>query len=270
MYLDFYGLSASPFEITPDPRYLFYSRRHREALEHVLFGLEQRKGFVQLTGEVGAGKTTLCRAILAELNDGWATALILNPVKSSTQLLRSILQELGLEARGNDRVRLLGRLDEFLLGRAAAGDNVALFVDEAQNLPDSLLEELRLLSNLETDDRKLLQIVLIGQPELRARLSRPHLRQLRQRILVRYHLEPLDRAETRSYISHRLSVAGANGRPTFTPPALWLVHHHSGGVPRLINALCDTTLLAGYAEGCDALRWRHVRRAVRALAGRGT
>lgn len=270
MYLDFYGLQAPPFEITPDPRYLYYSRRHREALEHVLFGLEQRKGFVQLTGEVGAGKTTLCRAILAELKEGWATALILNPVMSSTQLLRSILQELGLDARGSDRVRLVGRLNEFLLDRAAVSENVALFVDEAQDLSDTLLEELRLLSNLETDDRKLLQIVLIGQPELRDRLARPQLRQLRQRILVRYHLEPLDRTETQSYIAHRLSVAGANGRPIFTAPALWFIHRRSQGIPRLINALCDTTLLAGYAEGCDVLRWRHVRRAARALAGETT
>jgi len=268
MYLDFYGLSAPPFEITPDPRYLFYSRRHREGLEHVLFGLEQRKGFIQLTGEVGTGKTTLCRAILGELKDGWATALILNPLMSSTQLLRSILQELCLDARGSDRVRLIGRLNEFLLARAAAGENVALFVDEAQDLSDALLEELRLLSNLETDDRKLLQIVLIGQPELRERLARPELRQLRQRILVRYHLEPLSRAETRAYIAHRLAVAGANGRPTFTGPALWLLHYHSRGLPRLINALCDTTLLAGYAEGCDELGVRHVRRAARVLAGR--
>ncbi len=268
MYLDFYGLSAPPFEITPDPRYLFYSRRHREGLEHVLFGLEQRKGFIQLTGEVGTGKTTLCRAILGELKDGWATALILNPLMSSTQLLRSILQELCLDARGSDRVRLIGRLNEFLLARAAAGENVALFVDEAQDLSDALLEELRLLSNLETDDRKLLQIVLIGQPELRARLARPELRQLRQRILVRYHLDPLSRAETGAYIAHRLAVAGANGRPTFTAPALWLLHYHSRGLPRLINALCDTTLLAGYAEGCDELGVRHVRRAARVLAGR--
>ncbi|MEP0775812.1 MAG: AAA family ATPase [Acidobacteriota bacterium] len=270
MYLDFYGLTAPPFEITPDPRYLFYSRRHRDALEHVLFGLEQRKGFIQLTGEVGAGKTTLCRAILAQLKDGWATALILNPVMSSTQLLRSILQELGLEARGHDRLRLTGRLNEFLLQRAGAGENVALFVDEAQDLSDALLEELRLLSNLETDDRKLLQIVLIGQPELRARLAEPQLRQLNQRILVRYHLKPLDRGETRAYITHRLTVAGANGRPTFTAPAIWWVHHHSRGIPRLINALCDTTLLAGYAEGRDVLTWRHVHRAARALAGRDT
>lgn len=270
MYLEFYGLTAPPFEITPDPRYLYLSRRHREALEHVLFGLEQRKGFVQLTGEVGAGKTTLCRALLAELKEGWATALILNPVMSATQLLRAILRELGLEAKGSDRLRLVGQLNEFLLERAAAGENVALFVDEAQDLSDPLLEELRLLSNLETDDRKLLQIVLIGQPELRVRLAQPQLRQLHQRILVRYHLTPLDRAETRAYIAHRLSLAGANGRPTLSAGALWLVHYYSRGVPRLINAICDITLLAGYAEGCDTLTWRHVRRAARTLAGRHT
>jgi len=270
MYEEFYGLAEPPFRITPDPRYLFFSRRHREAYEHVLFGITRRKGFIQLTGEVGAGKTTLCRKLLEELDgETVATALILNPVMTGIQLLRSVLSELGLEGRGNDRVRLLDRLNRYLLEQAGAGRDVVLFVDEAQDMSDELLEEVRLLSNLETDDRKLLQIVLVGQPELRTKLDRAALRQLRQRILVRTHLGALDRRETEAYILHRLAVAGGNGRPTFSPWALRAIHRYSAGVPRRINAVGDTTLLAGYVDGADHLRRRHVRRAVRELEGRG-
>jgi len=269
MYQEFYGLDAPPFSITPDPRYLFYSRRHREAFEHILFGVTQRAGFIQITGDVGTGKTTLCRAVLEELDEGYATALILNPVMTGIQLLRSILRELGLDDRGNDRVRLLDRLNQFLLERTHAGHDVVLFVDEAQDMSDELLEQVRLLSNLETDDRKLLQIVLIGQPELRSRLERDELRQLRQRITVRYHLGPITRHETESYIHHRLRVAGGNGRPTFSPAAIRAIHRHSRGIPRLINAVCDKTLLCGYVEGRDHLCWRQVRRAIRDLKGAG-
>jgi general secretion pathway protein A len=267
MYEHFYGLTAQPFSITPDPRYLFFSRRHREAFDHMLFGIGERKGFIQITGEVGAGKSTLCRAVLEQLGDRYATAVILNPVMTGIQLLRAILHELGLEDRGNDRVRLVKRLNDFLLERAREGRDVVLFVDEAQDLSDDMLEEVRLLSNLETDDRKLLQIVLIGQTELRRRLERPGLRQLRQRITVRYHLGPIDREETEAYILHRLTVAGSNGRPTFSPAAIRAVHRHSRGVPRLINAICDKALLVGYVEGRDQLTHRQVRRAIRELEG---
>jgi general secretion pathway protein A len=269
MYEEFYGLSASPFNITPDPRYLFFSRQHREAFEHILFGVNQRKGFIQITGEVGTGKTTLCRAVLEQLQEGYATALILNPVMTGIQLLRSILREYGLDDRGNDRVRLVERLNEFLLERTHAGDDVVLFIDEAQDMSDDLLEQVRLLSNLETDDRKLVQIVLIGQPELRARLDRKGLRQLRQRITVRYHLGPISRQETESYILHRLQVAGSNGRPTFSPAAIGAIHRHAGGVPRIINAVCDKAMLAGYVDGRDHLGWRQIRRAIRDLKGAG-
>ena len=267
MYQEFYGLDASPFNITPDPRYLFYSQRHREAFEHILFGISQRTGFIQITGDVGTGKTTLCRAVLERLDKGYATALILNPVMTGIQLLRSILRELDLNDRGNDRIRLIDRLNRFLLDRAEAEESVVLFVDEAQDMSDELLEQVRLLSNLETDDRKLLQIVLIGQPELRNRLERDDLRQLRQRITVRYHLGPISRQETESYIQHRLRVAGGNGRPTFSAAAIRAIHRHSRGVPRLINAVCDKTLLCGYVEGRDHLCWRQVRRAIRDLQG---
>ena len=267
MYEEFYGLSAAPFSITPDPRYLFFSRRHREAFDHMLYGITQRKGFIQVTGEVGAGKSTLCRAILEELGPNYATALIFNPPSSGIQLLRAILHELGLDDRGNDRLRLTQRLNEFLLARLKASQDVVLFIDEAQDLSDEMLEEVRLLSNLETDDRKLLQIVLLGQPELRERLDRSELRQLRQRITVRYHLGPIDPEETEAYIRHRLSVAGSTGRPTFTPAAVRSIHRRSRGVPRLINAICDKTLLAGYVGGRDRLSWWEVRRAARDLEG---
>jgi general secretion pathway protein A len=195
------------------------------------------------------------------------TALILNPVMTGIQLVRTILHEFGLEDRGNDRIQLLRRLNEFLLERLRVGQDVVLFVDEAQDMSDDLLEEIRLLSNLETDDRKLVQIVLIGQPELRRRLNKPELRQLRQRITVRYHLGPIERDETEAYIQHRLTIAGSNGRPTFSPGAIRAIHHHSRGVPRLINALCDKTLLAGYVEGEEELTRRQVRRAIRDLEG---
>ncbi len=268
MYLEYYGLREAPFSLTPDPRFLYLSERHRDALEHLLYGIRERKGFIQLTGEVGAGKTTLCRAVLAQLGPGYRTALILNPVLSSPQLFRTILTELGIEPAGRaDRALYLEQLNEFLLAQVPLGHDVVLFIDEAQDLSPELLEQVRLLSNLETDRQKLLQIVLLGQPELEM-LDRPELRQLRQRIMVRYHLKPLSREETELYVQWRLQVAGGNGHPTFTPWAIRKIHHYSRGVPRLINAVCDTALLAGYAEGSDELAAHHVRRAVRELEGR--
>lgn len=267
MYEEFYGFEQSPFNITPDPRFLFFSQRHREAFDHLIFGISERKGFIQLTGEVGAGKTTLCRAVLEQLGSEYKTALILNPSVTSMQLLRTILGELGIEYRGNDRAKALSLLNAFLLEQLAEGNDVVLIIDEAQDLSDDLLEQVRLLSNLETDQRKLLQIVLMGQPELRQKLDQKNLRQLRQRITVRYHLAPLSRHETEFYIQHRLQVAGANGRPTFNRWAIWRIFWYSRGVPRLINAICDKTLLCGYVAGTDLLGWRHVRRAVRELEG---
>jgi general secretion pathway protein A len=268
MYLDFYDLKTEPFSITPDPKYLFFSRGHREAFEHIVYGITQRKGFIQITGEVGAGKSTICRAVLEELDDDTATALILNPVMTGIQLLRSILRELALDDRGNDRVRLTERLNAFLLEQAEAERDVVLLIDEAQDMSPELLEQVRLLSNLETDDRKLLQIVLVGQPELRDMLAGDSLRQLSQRITVRFHLDPIRKGEVGAYILHRLQVAGSNGRPSFTAAAVRTIHHHSGGVPRLINAICDKTLLAGYVDGRDRLGYWQVRRAIRELGGR--
>ena len=269
MYLDFYGFREAPFSLTPDPRFLYLSGRHREALEHLLYGIRERKGFTQLTGEVGAGKTTICRAALERLGPTVKTALILNPVLSSAQLVRTILVELGLEPPARtDRALYLERLNEFLLAQVTEGYDVVLFIDEAQDLSPELLEQVRLLSNLETDRRKLLQIVLLGQPELGAMLDRRELRQLRQRITVRYHLTPLDREEVELYVQWRMQVAGSNGRPRFTPRALRRVHRYSKGIPRLVNAVCDTALLASYVAGTDEIDHRHVARAVGELEGR--
>ncbi len=268
MYEEFYGFREPPFNITPDPRFLFFSARHREALDHMMFGIAERKGFIQLTGEVGAGKTTLCRALFDMLGEGYETALVLNPRMTGLQLLRSILIELGLGSSVKDRVAGLEILNRFLLDQIDHGKDVVLVIDEAQDMSVDLLEEVRLLSNLETDQRKLLQIVLIGQPELRVLLDDRRLRQLRQRITVRYHLEPLTIHETRHYIGHRMKLAGANGRPVFGRWALRWVYRYSKGVPRLINAVCDKTLLCGFVEQVDQLRSRHVRRAIRELEGR--
>ncbi len=269
MYLDFYGLREPPFSLTPDPRFLFYSDRYREALELLLYGIRERKGFVQLTGEVGCGKTTLCRALLERLGSNYHTALILNPVLSPGQLLRSILKELGLEIPPRaDRAACLETLNRFLLEVVPAGHEVVIIVDEAQDLGPELLEQVRLLSNLETDRDKLLQIVLIGQPELRELLDRPGLRQLRQRIPVRCHLDPLNRDETELYLHFRLQVAGANGQPTFSRWALYRLHRYTRGVPRLLNATADLALLAGYVEGTTELCSRHVAQAVRELEGK--
>src|SRR6267154_1695751 len=241
LYLDYYKLREEPFNITPDPRFLFFSAKHQEAFNHLLFGIHQRKGFIELTGEVGAGKTTICRKLLEELGPNYKTALILNPCLSIDQLLQSVCLELDLEVYSLDRVYYLQSLNQFVLEQANQGNNVVVIIDEAQDLSDELLEQVRLLSNLETDQQKLLQIVLMGQTELRDKLSQPALRQLRQRITVRYHLRPLDLNETASYINHRLALAGANGKPRFDESAIRIVYKYSQGVPRLINAVCDKT-----------------------------
>ena len=268
MYLDYYGLKEPPFDITPNPRFLFYSAKHREAFNHLLYGIRERKGFVQLTGEVGAGKTTLCRALLEHLDSRFATALILNPVLSPDELMKAIAVEFGLPVNGLDRLDTLAVINQFLLRQFEQGKDAVLIIDEAQDLTDELLEEVRLLSNLETDNRKLLQIVLMGQPELRDRLNNPKLRQLRQRITVRYHLEALNRLEIGKYVEHRLQVSGGNSNPCFTRGALWRVHHYSQGLPRLVNAVCDKALLAGFVHQRAQIDFRMVGQAVRELEGR--
>jgi general secretion pathway protein A len=267
VYLDYFGLTEPPFDITPNPRFMFYSAKHREAFNHLLYGIRERKGFVQLTGEVGAGKTTLCRAMLEKLDQRFATALILNPVMSADELMKAIATEFGLKVTGLDRLDTLGVINAFLLEQVAQHKETLLIIDEAQDLTDELLEQVRLLSNLETDNRKLLQIVLMGQPELRDRLNNHKLRQLRQRITVRYHLASLTPAEVTQYVQHRLHVSGGNGTPSFTRPALWRIYRYSKGIPRLVNALCDKALLAGFVNRCERISFRMVGRAIRELEG---
>lgn len=267
MYLDFYRLKEFPFNITPDPRYLYFSRHHREAYDHLMYGINGRKGFIELTGEVGSGKTTLCRALLSNLGAGIETALILNPSLTETQLLRAMLNDFGLETKGRDRLAYIEKLNDFLLDKNREGTNVALLIDEAQDLSPQVMEQVRLLSNLETDQQKLIQIVLCGQPELRKRLARPDLRQLKQRITVRYYIPPLTLEETGEYIRHRLRIAGANGRIAFNAGAIREVFRHAKGCPRVVNAVCDNTLLAGYVARATKLDARCVKRAIQQLEG---
>ncbi|MFZ2235926.1 MAG: AAA family ATPase [Dokdonella sp.] len=264
MYLEHYGLNEAPFSITPDPRYVFLSERHRDALAHLLYGIGKggSGGFIQLTGEVGTGKTTLCRLLLDQLPDDTRVALVLNPKLSPVELVESICEELKLdvkEQRGSLK-GLTDKLNAFLLDAYAEGLRVVLIVDEAQNLSTEALEQIRLLTNLETPTQKLLQIILLGQPELRDMLDRPELRQLAQRITARYHLTPLDSEETEAYVRHRLAVAGCTRSP-FTRLGLKALFRRSGGVPRLINVIADRSLMAGYAHEEDSIGERLVERA---------
>lgn len=267
MYLKFFKLEEMPFNITPDPRFLYYAPHHREAYDHLLYGITQRKGFIELTGEVGCGKTTLCRALLSSLGDDVCTALILNPTFSESQLLRSMLNDFGLAPPISDRLSYVECLNTFLLDCYHNGRNVALLIDEAQDLAPGVLEQIRLLSNLETDQHKLIQIVLCGQPELKRRLNRPDLRQLRQRITVRYSLPPLSHQETATYIQHRLHVAGPDSKVSFSKAAIKAVHKYAGGCPRLINAVCDNSLLAAYVFGQLEVSVTCVKKAIRQLEG---
>jgi general secretion pathway protein A len=268
VYLEYYGLKEPPFDITPNPRFLFFSAKHREAFNHLLYGIRARKGFVQLTGEVGAGKTTLCRAMLEQLGDHFATALILNPVLNTDQLMQAVAMEFGLNTKGMDRLETVAAMNQFFLEQVEKGKDSVLIIDEAQDLNNELLEQVRLLSNLETDDRKLVQIVLLGQPELRDRLNDHRLRQLRQRITIRYHLRPLRRGEVGQYVQHRLEISGAKGAPYFTVAALWRIYQYSGGIPRLVNAVCDKCLLAGFVNQRDRIDFRMVGQAIRELEGK--
>ena len=267
MYLDFFGLTEMPFNITPDPRFLYFTDKHRRAYDHLLYGINHRKGFIQLVGEVGSGKTTLCRAVLSELTGTIETALILNPCLTETQLLRAILNDLGHPAAGRDRLRLIEQLNEFLLQKSSEGINVAIIIDEAQDLSPTLMEQVRLLSNLETDQHKLMQIVLSGQPELNKRLRDPSLRQLRQRIMVKCELETLTMEETNQYIQHRLHYAGGEEDVFFDVPAVKLVYKESKGTPRLVNKICDLAMLAGFANGTRSIGSTEVKQSIKELEG---
>jgi len=255
MYAQHFGLKQAPFSIAPDPRYLFMSDRHREALAHLLYGVRGGEGgFVVLTGEIGAGKTTVCRCFLEQIPERCNVAYIFNPKLTVEELLRTICAEFHIaavhEGPGTATVKdFVDALNGFLLRAHAAGQNCVLIIDEAQNLSADVLEQLRLLTNLETSERKLLQIVLIGQPELRALLARPEMQQLAQRVIARYHLDALGEAESAKYVVHRLSIAGLNGPLPFDRGAIRRIFHHSRGVPRRINLLADRALLGAYANG---------------------
>ncbi|QEA12625.1 ExeA family protein [Comamonas flocculans] len=268
MYAAYFGLEQLPFSIAPDPRYLFLSERHREALAHLLYGLDGGGGFVLLTGEVGAGKTTVCRGFLQQMPAHCSAAYIFNPKLSAQELLGTVCDEFGVALPANRRgpptiKQCVDALNAWLLAQHAAGKSCVLVIDEAQSLPSDVLEQLRLLTNLETDEKKLLQIVLIGQPELRALVARPELTQLAQRVIARYHLGALSKGETAQYVAHRMAVAGWQGPLPFAPAALARVHALSGGVPRRINLLCDRALLAAYAGGHKQVDAHTVRAAAR-------
>lgn len=268
MYSQFFKLSQAPFSIAPDPRYLFMSERHREALAHLLYGVDGGGGFVLLTGEIGAGKTTICRCFLEQIPANCHVAYIFNPKLTVNELLQSICDEFGIasahQGLGPATVKdYVDALNTYLLTSYAEGTNNVLIIDEAQNLSADVLEQLRLLTNLETNERKLLQVILIGQPELRTMLARPELEQLAQRVIARYHLASLSEQETASYISHRLAVAGLIADSPFSPTIMRRVHQLTQGVPRRINLLCDRALLGAYAEGK-----RKVDRAIIAKAAR--
>ncbi len=265
MYTAFYGLREKPFALSPDPRFLYLAGSHREALAHLLYGIEQGEGFISVTGEVGTGKTTLCRTLLERLEGDVELAFLFNPSRSALELLQSICVEFGLPAEGLARRALMAQLNNFLLEKRREGRRVLLIVDEAQTLSEATLEQVRLLSNLETSREKLIQILLLGQPELDRKLDEPVLRQLRQRISVRWQLAPLAPAETRAYVRHRVSIAAGKPRELFTEAALREIHRRTGGVPRLVNQLCDRALLGGYAARAAQVGPRLVRAAAREI-----
>lgn len=269
MYTEFYGFLERPFELSPDIRYLYLSERHREALAHLAYGVEERRGFVQFTGEVGTGKTTMLDALVAGLDATTKVARLSTTTIDSMDLVRILAWEFEVETEGRSKAEILRDLSALFAERTSSGRNAVFVVDEAQNLALSVLEELRLLSNLRSDGRPSLQIILCGQPELRDKLDLHELRQLRQRISVRYHLGSLSREETREYIEHRLGVAGA-ARPNavFEPAAIDAIYRYSGGVPRIVNTVCDRALLAGYADSASRIGRRLIEKTIEAVEDR--
>ena len=257
MYEEYYGFTEKPFSLTPDPKYLFKSESHANAFELLQYAVRRREGFVVVTGDIGTGKTTLCRALLEEIDRNTFTALVLNPFLSEEDLLKLILQDFGVVSREDvksgrlanvSKQELIETIYDFLLGLLPLRASAVLIIDEAQNLPMAVLEQIRILSNLETDKDKLLQILLVGQLNLNPILKAPQMRQLDQRVSIRYQLRPLSRDEVAAYVSHRLNVAGGSASVTFHPKALDIVHRRASGIPRLVNLLCDRSLLAAYSS----------------------
>lgn len=265
MYCAYYGFTEKPFNVTSDPAFLYLSQRHKEAIACMSYGIQQRKGIIVVTGEIGTGKTTLCRTLLGQLGKSVKTALVLNPCFSEIQLLEFIIQDFGIQAKKKNRLSLINELNKFLIEESLAGNNAAIIIDEAQNLTVRQLEQIRLLSNLETSKEKLLQIILAGQPELREKLESHQLRQLKQRVMVDYHIEPLGAGEIKEYVRHRLDIASGKSLPgirdeqfnvdarprepiEFSEEAIVSIFQFSKGTPRLVNLLCDRALLLGFIK----------------------
>ncbi|MCD4715361.1 MAG: AAA family ATPase [Desulfobacterales bacterium] len=269
MYYSYFGFKESPFNLTPDPRYLFLSLYHKEALDHLLYGVNERKGFVTITGGIGTGKTTLCRAFLSRLNASTRSALVFNSFISDRELLIAINQEFGIETdpSGKSKKDYIDALNNFLLSTFSNGGNAVILIDEAQNLSHKVLEQIRMLSNLETEKEKLIQIVLVGQPELNKILSTNSLKQLDERITVRYHLKPLDHKDIQAYVAHRLVVAGSRGDLAFTRNACEKIYAYSRGNPRRINAVCDRALLIAYTKESHNITKQMIGKAIRDIRG---
>jgi general secretion pathway protein A len=267
MYNQFYNLKEKPFEITPDPRFLYLSESHREGLAHLIYAVNERKGFTVITGEVGTGKTVLIQTLLSKLNGKTRTAYLFNPKLGPTDFLNYICEDLGLKGLRKYKGQHLNILHSFLLNCYSMNENVILIIDEAQNLDPQLLEEVRLLTNLETPKSKLLQVILIGQPELDEILSRTECRQLKQRVSLRFHVRSLSKEETGEYIQHRLKKAGGVDTDLFAPKALDRIYKYSKGIPRLINIVCDNALLIGYAIDQKIIGEKIIREVIENLEG---
>ncbi|MCB9772583.1 MAG: AAA family ATPase [Candidatus Omnitrophica bacterium] len=275
MYKEFYNFSEQPFSVTSDPEFFFPSQRHEEAFSHLVYGIQERKGILIITGEIGTGKTTICRTLLGRLHTNIKTALVLNPYFSELQLLQFIVKDLGITGDFRSKLSLISLLNNFLIEQSTLGNNVVLVIDEAQNLKINQLEQIRLLSNLETEKEKLLQIILVGQPELQEKLKLPALRQLTQRVAVRYHILPLDRNDVGRYIEHRVKIAGRlpldieiphdNLPVRFTDRSVEIIFGHSQGTPRVINIICDRALLLGYVTGSKVIDENITLKAVREI-----
>lgn len=265
MYAAYFGLKENPFKLSPEPGYLFLSEQHRDALNYLIYGIQEKKGFVLISGGIGTGKTTICRTLLNMLDNSIETALVFNTKVSEAELLDEITSEFGIELSGESRTKkaCIDALNRFLLRNSAAGKTAVLLIDEAQNLSNDVLEQVRMLSNLETEKEKLLQIILVGQPEIQETLAKPALRQLNERITVRFSLKPFSAKEAEAYIEHRLNVAGGAGKGIFARDAFPVVQNYSCGIPRRINALCDRALLVAYAGNIRTIDRKVVHAAAR-------
>lgn len=267
MYRQFFGLKEKPFNITSDPGFLYLSHVHKEAFAHLIYGIKERKGFLEITGEIGAGKTTLCRALLNNLDINTKSAFIFNSTLPEMQLFQTILEDFGVCIGKKTKASMLRQFNNFLLEELSKNNNVVLIIDEAQNLKESVLEELRILSNLETEKEKLFQMILVGQPELKEKLNSPNLKQLRQRIGVRFHITPLSNNEIGEYVYHRLRVAGSSGDISFSEDALRVIYNYSGGIPRLINTVCDKALLSAFVAETKFIDSAIIEKCIKEIEG---